>query len=33
MLTILDPERGLAKAQQFRDHLKDVEDFKEEVKT
>lgn len=33
MLTILDPERGLVKAQQFRDDLKDVEDFKEEVKT
>jgi len=33
MLTILDPERGLAKAQQFRDDLRDVEDFKEEVKT
>jgi len=33
MLTILDPERGIAKAQQFRDDLKNVEDFKEEVKT
>ena len=33
MLTILSPEKGLAKAQQFRDDLKDVEDFKEEVKT
>ncbi|MFH0769506.1 MAG: hypothetical protein V1932_08110 [Chloroflexota bacterium] len=33
MLTILDPERGLSKAQKFRPDLKDVEDFKEEVKT
>ena len=33
MLTILSPERGLAKAQQFRDDLKDIQDFKEEVKT
>ncbi|MFA5162819.1 MAG: hypothetical protein WC421_11330 [Elusimicrobiales bacterium] len=33
MLTILDPERGLAKVQQFREDLKNVEDFKEEVKT
>ncbi len=33
MLTILDPERGLPKAQQFRPDLKNIEDFKEEVKT
>jgi len=33
MLTILDPERGLPKAQQFRNDLKNIEDFKEEVKT
>ena len=32
MLTILDPKRGLAKAQQFRPDLQNVEDFKEEVK-
>jgi len=32
MLTILDPEHGLPKAQQFRSDLKDVNDFKEEVK-
>jgi len=33
MLTILAPQRGLLKAQQFRPDLKDVADFKEEVKT
>ena len=33
MLTILDPKRGLSKAQQFRPDLKNVEDFKEEIKT
>ena len=27
MLAILDPERGLAKAQQFREDLKNLEDF------
>ncbi len=32
MLTILDPERGLSKAQKFRPDLKDTNDFKEEVK-
>lgn len=32
MLTILDPERGLSKAQKFRPDLKDVRDFKEEVR-
>jgi len=33
MLAILDPEKGLLKAQRFRGDLKNVEDFKEEVKT
>lgn len=33
MLTILNPERGLSKAQMFRPDLRTVEDFKEEVKT
>ncbi len=32
MLTILAPERGLSKAQQFRPDLKDANDFKEEIK-
>ncbi len=32
MLTILDPAHGLLKAQKFRPDLKNVEDFKEEVK-
>lgn len=33
MLTILNPERGLLKAQAFRPDLKTIDDFKEEVKT
>lgn len=33
MLTILNPERGLLKAQAFRPDLKAIDDFKEEVKT
>ncbi len=33
MLTILDPQRGLTKIQEFRNDLKDMEDVKEEVKT
>ncbi len=33
MLTILNPERGLSKAQTFRPDLKTIDDFKEEVKT
>lgn len=33
MLTIIEPQRGLSKAQQFRPDLKDIADFKEEVKT
>src|SRR3989338_6417 len=33
MLTILDPSHGLSKTQQFRPDLKDIDDFKEEVKT
>ncbi|MCL4457239.1 MAG: hypothetical protein M1147_06285 [Nitrospirae bacterium] len=33
MLTILNPERGLSKAQAFRPDLKSVDDFREEVKT
>lgn len=32
MLTILDPEHGLSKTQKFRPDLKNIEDFKEEVK-
>jgi len=32
MLTILDPKHGLSKTQKFRPDLKNVEDFKEEVK-
>jgi hypothetical protein len=32
MLTILDPEHGLSKSQKFRPDLKNIEDFKEEVK-
>jgi len=32
MLTILDPSHGLSKTQQFRPDLKNIEDFKEEVK-
>jgi hypothetical protein len=32
MLTILDPEHGLSKTQKFRLDLKNIEDFKEEVK-
>ncbi len=33
MLTILDPEHGLSKTQKFRPDLKNIDDFKEEVKT
>ena len=33
MLTILDPEQGLLKVQQFRPDLKNVKDLKEEVNT
>lgn len=32
MLTILDPEHGLSKTQKFRPDLKNIDDFKEEVK-
>ena len=32
MLTIIDPEHGLSKAQKFRPDLKNILDFKEEVK-
>jgi len=32
MLTILDPQYGLSKTQQFRPDLKNIDDFKEEVK-
>mgnify|MGYP001203998173 CR=1 FL=1 len=32
MLTILDPEHGLSKTQKFRPDLKNIEDFKEEVR-
>jgi len=32
MLTILDPSHGLSKTQQFRPDLKNIDDFKEEVK-
>jgi len=32
MLTVLDPAHGLSKTQQFRPDLKNIEDFKEEVK-
>lgn len=32
MLTILDPGHGLLKAQKFRPDLKNISDFKEEVK-
>lgn len=33
MLTILNPERGLSKVHAFRPDLKNVDDFKEEIKT
>ncbi|MCL5770668.1 MAG: hypothetical protein M1479_00120 [Actinobacteria bacterium] len=32
MLTIIEPEHGLTKSQKFRPDLKNVEDFKEEIK-
>jgi hypothetical protein len=33
MLTVLDPQTGVSKAQQFRPDLKNLEDFKQELKT
>jgi len=32
MLTVLDPAHGLSKTQQFRPDLKNIDDFKEELK-
>jgi len=33
MLTVINPERGLSKAQIFRPDLTNIEDFKEELRT